>query len=893
MTYWRHLPLTFVDVSKLNKKDPEEKEDDTALVKGFSEVLRQVPVAQLKQDEIYVLKRPAIQSQGIADGTAVLFHPALSRTVNESSILCDLDKYTLGFQQSLNQMCFRFKQEKELPSFLANSSYSDWLSNEIITCLLQGLQHQTESSSFTLSSEEILALQRGPGSSLDEITHYATGLSSILLATSQEKSEASKKRMYERLLYQMGYTFRDQVLANTNAQSSIFPAVLAFASKMAHEIVDSGSKDGTVRRMVRQYESESQQELAEKEKRESRLVIEWVEKEDNLGRFTAASPPMVSMPSTQLLQVEDLGPKMQVPYASFINTLLRCLSLEFSASPDGNMLVSKRAWPGEDIGFCMTDSDYASLLSWGVIKYSSQIASNFVDSIMKTLIFPMQSRPGSEVIPELDGQSEAAAIYQEREEVAKLFLMLYADRLCFQILTKVIGPMSLKYQEPTRKSLSMLKDVINVPLNKDEVINVPLKEEVINVPLKEEVINALASKEEAIYTKSSTEVSINTLSSTEESINTLSSMEEAISILSSTESKINVLESKETFIDVLASTETFINVLVPEEEVINVLATEEEVSIYSPAGHITSLEVQDSDGLEENLLHPERYQEPAKPQLPESPETQPLEFPSTHSMVPIEEAPILEQTTNITPTTMTEDIKAADKQPMPIPEANMASMQASMYEFIQLLIQTILQDALLSSESSEASGMHLSKEGIKAFDTCDACLDIKWYYSTISEAVAEYRGNDARGLAEIIAKKIGPEGVKHLVNNLTPTGQRQPVHAGYCHRSWTGHIVATQPMAEVPPIKVTNLKPSEDQYTRQLQAILEWSVASQLGVPEMILVEEDVEILYKLQALAMMVEENGLCVGDILRAVFRYQREVLPLESIPEQQLLDWLLTNL
>ncbi|XP_019358831.1 PREDICTED: A-kinase anchor protein 4-like [Gavialis gangeticus] len=95
---------------------------------------------------------------------------------------------------------------------------------------------------------------------------------------------------------------------------------------------------------------------------------------------------------------------------------------------------------------------------------------------------------------------------------------------------------------------------------------------------------------------------------------------------------------------------------------------------------------------------------------------------------------------------------------------------------------------------------------------------------------------------------------------------------------------------------VTNQNANNNSQNKELQAILQWVVASQYNVPNLSFMHGNEEDLKKLPLLAEKVTKKGYSVGDILQEVMRYlekQQFDAAVGNVTRCGLLDWLINNL
>ncbi|XP_019346601.2 A-kinase anchor protein 4 [Alligator mississippiensis] len=95
---------------------------------------------------------------------------------------------------------------------------------------------------------------------------------------------------------------------------------------------------------------------------------------------------------------------------------------------------------------------------------------------------------------------------------------------------------------------------------------------------------------------------------------------------------------------------------------------------------------------------------------------------------------------------------------------------------------------------------------------------------------------------------------------------------------------------------VTNQNANNNSQNKELQAILQWVVASQYNVPNLSFMHGNEEDLKKLPLLAEKVTKKGYSVGDILQEVMRYlekQQFDAAVGNVTRCGLMDWMLNNL
>ncbi|XP_059587118.1 A-kinase anchor protein 4-like [Alligator mississippiensis] len=94
---------------------------------------------------------------------------------------------------------------------------------------------------------------------------------------------------------------------------------------------------------------------------------------------------------------------------------------------------------------------------------------------------------------------------------------------------------------------------------------------------------------------------------------------------------------------------------------------------------------------------------------------------------------------------------------------------------------------------------------------------------------------------------------------------------------------------------VTNQNANNNSQNKELQAILQWVVASQFNVPNLSFMHGNEEDLKKLPLLAERAAKKGRSVGDILQEVMRYldKQNNGTVGNTTNSGLMDWLLTNL
>ncbi|XP_053547098.1 A-kinase anchor protein 4 [Bombina bombina] len=557
--------------------------------------------------------------------------------------------------------------------------------------------------------------------------------------------------------------------------------MMTLASKIAHDNRSQGSKIVSMT-FVKQEKSEHLQQLLEQDKSINNGVSQEEMSELNKTDYekeivgdaqkedgTSPNINCVSLTEVHLPESEPPRYVCNKKKLEFKNTFLKCLYLKFSTKPDSGILSGKKAFLAEEIAKISLGHIKSSLFSWEVIQYNN-LSSNIIGPILLTILRHCKPSEGN-------GEDEAAAISEECLEIAKFFLMLYADELCEQIFNDVAAGGIDLIPDCSEKHRKSPKDVIQGHITKKGMM---------------EQVDMIEPQK-----------------------------------YQPTESS-QLRSPKSTNIQLPKSAETQLS---------------EIPTNLSPKQHLIS----------EELIVPDEE---------ETAITIANEIEVAQAVEPV-------------PSVSTE----CTGEPM-----DQGLMQASMYDLIKVLAHTILQGALMLSEPNTLTTIGSPSHSVSS-DTCEACLDSKWYYSTISGAVAEYKGNNAFGLSKIIAKKIRPDCVRHLLEHMKPS------HFGPHHQMWTSQVKTIHPVDSISEIKVTNLNICEDKYKKELQVILQWSVASELDVAEMFLVVNDEAILEKLEKLEMQVRTKKQCVGDLLQAVLNYHQEREKAEL--REELLDWLLNNM
>ncbi|XP_028603174.1 A-kinase anchor protein 4-like [Podarcis muralis] len=95
---------------------------------------------------------------------------------------------------------------------------------------------------------------------------------------------------------------------------------------------------------------------------------------------------------------------------------------------------------------------------------------------------------------------------------------------------------------------------------------------------------------------------------------------------------------------------------------------------------------------------------------------------------------------------------------------------------------------------------------------------------------------------------------------------------------------------------VTNQNGESDSLNKELQAVLQWMVASHFNVPNLTFLNDREGELADLPRLAQKATKKGYSVGDILQRVMRYLERVQMEEAMgkrPQCGLIRWLLANL
>ncbi|XP_069068463.1 uncharacterized protein [Pleurodeles waltl] len=821
----------------------------------YSDIMSTLPEGGLEEDEIVLTNFPASESKDKDPGAAFLFASTKDRVYDKNSIFTDLEKYKLGFQHALKLMGYKYKWE--VNTCLANTaprtpdttlnvytSYNDWLASEIFTYILNGMRLHFESEDFDIKEDYCLdsdqkdAMYRGLAASVDEVALYATGLSSVVLYTASQ--EAAKRR--EIICGPNG--IRGETVQTVN------PQVLKYASNLSLKIVTEGTMEASKNFLMieppaeqpaieppeEQPASEPPEEQPAAEPPEEEPTAEPPEEqpaeeppeeeptpeppeeqpvdkppeeqpaadlpeeqpsaeppeaqpaEEPPGEQTAEEPPgdqpavepLEEQPTAEPLEeqptdmpteplpaappVEPPVPEVKdkpvdttchvppvsqtVPQAKPPRAEQKAAALPSSLlkdSPEGpcpdSMVVMVKylflefrqsecgcSPPTEKGGFPMTEFDFATLLRWGIMRYASEVASRLIDSIMKHLYASLQGKimdRGSEC--KVESPVKTA---KDRQELVKLYVKLYAERLSLRILKEVMGPCYEKYKYneftfqptpcPSRPITAIKKED---PIEEDKELQAVLQ---VNVePQPPEIVP-------------------------------------------------NVVESEPDVIEVIPEPPPVI--VIDDEEPDVVVDVPPEITVDADAKSMHDF----NEKVIENML--------------------------SHEACPVK------------------------------PEVPACSMEVE----------------------------YVPKVAIFSLDNLKSELEpaIKFYCSAVSEFIRENPG----GVIDIVANQTGIQSIDIVVDHLTETGVTldsimearalaRPWSAnGRCKqippapkKGWTVRLISSKRSAEASEVLVTNQNTVYDEHARQLQAVLQWAAASELGVPKMYFAEADDKVLLRLK----------------------------------------------
>ncbi|XP_069504770.1 A-kinase anchor protein 4 [Ambystoma mexicanum] len=814
--------ISFIDVSDWNKPDPDKPQ--TGARHDYTEIMATLPEGGLDDDEIVLTNFTGTESKEKDTGAAFLFTSTKDRVYDKNSIFCDLEKYKLGFQHALKLMGYKYKWEINTcltstapivtdTAINAYSSYTDWLANEIFNYILNGMKLHFESEEtpmqddYCIGQDQKEAIYRGFAASVDEVALYATGLSSVVLYTASQ--EAAKRK--EQICYPQG-----AAAAST--------AVEKYASNLSEQIVKDGTKEASViLKEMERVPPPEEQPPTEPENVASAVSLEGVVSTCPVAKEEAApgdtpidqpvpgsvhdQPPqtpsdakdpgstcVVPRKDTCAVQAEPYSIPPEEPCSDSMVVMVKYLFLEFRPNSECNYFP-----PGDSRGFLMTEFDFATLLKWGIMRYASQVASRLIDSIMNHLYATLEGKSldtSSECMVESPGVAS-----ENRQELVKLYMKLYAERLSLRILKEVLGPCyeKSKYNEfvfqptpcSTRPSTAM------------EPMDVP--------PMVK-----------------------------------VSEVKEAVSAVHS------VCE-------------------VPQPEPPPV----EEVAVEPPPVAVSAVQ-----------------------SVCEVPQPEPT---------PVEEVAAVPECPPVV-------------QPPPCRDGQQSgTAKRSVHEFNEKLIENMLHyDCPVKPVPPKCPQevTHLAKRADFSLDNLKNELDpaIKYYCSTVSEFLKVNPG----GVIDFLANQAGLAGIDVFVDHLTETGvsldsisearmlARPLSTEGECRaapptptprKGWTVRILSSTPLIEASEVLVSNQNAVYDGHARQLQAVLQWAAASQLGVPKMYFTEVDDQVLARLPEVSQKAAEIEFTVGSLLQAVLNFHQGLENMKRLGEAgtpvSLLDWLCDNL
>lgn len=202
-------------------------------------------------------------------------------------------------------------------------------------------------------------------------------------------------------------------------------------------------------------------------------------------------------------------------------------------------------------------------------------------------------------------------------------------------------------------------------------------------------------------------------------------------------------------------------------------------------------------------------------------------------------------------------------------DAHLESQKCDISSILLSIIQKVLKEAGICDESNSDRGYKQpaftecrpqQRAISKSHGGADMCENMEQLNKQFIEELME----SVMKLAMLMAR--GSEDGRYGGNNLCGSGSEVIVNNQNCNNN------------------VQN---------RELQAVLQWLVASQFNVPNLTFMNEQDGELTKLPQLADHAAKCGYSVGDIVQEVMRYYEKQQVDGQAPRCGLVDWLLANL
>ncbi|XP_030065401.1 A-kinase anchor protein 4 [Microcaecilia unicolor] len=393
------------------------------------------------------------KSKGAADGAVFLMRPATDENLGLNSLFVDLEKYALGFRHVIDQVCYRFKWRSNATSrdpmtsmYLGNNSmfcnYANLPASKALLCILKHLMQISEKAELSsqdycfLNVWDMIGLLSGLENFVDEVPIYATLLTSIVIYNVSQEIKAMRDSS-KNAVPQLTPSSKQQEAADSSLNSN----ALEFATQMAKDVVDEGTFEASVK-LMEDDSSESLNFSSEKEVQKIKTGSQQSMPNDHHpSEKVGGSDKQTAVSSTLFQAIEGTSQpdKLEKNFQSLSHpstlknqqestskgrkNYVHALMVEDISSP-----TIRENWMDQATEFKLSFAEYAYLLRLGLIEYIKQFASDLVDSILYSLVYGDAEEEEKCEDPILKSE------FSKEEDLARFFLMLYANKLRGQIV---------------------------------------------------------------------------------------------------------------------------------------------------------------------------------------------------------------------------------------------------------------------------------------------------------------------------------------------------------------------------------------------------------------------------------------------------------------------------
>ncbi|XP_029463338.1 A-kinase anchor protein 4 [Rhinatrema bivittatum] len=400
-------------------------------------------VSNWTDEEIY-------KSKGAADGAVFLFRPATEENLDPTSLFVDLEKFALGFRHVIDQVCYRYKWKSSTPSrdsmanmFMgSNNIFCNYLNLPAKKPLLYILKHlMLLSKKAGLASQDycflnvwdMIGLLTGFENFVDEVPIYATLLTSIVLYNVSQEMKAMRensKTANDPAVQQLASTTREEAATN----SLTYTTTLQFASQVAQDVIDEGLFEASLKQIDASPDNVAELQSLSLSQNKDQATEERIQSFVPDGNEPNENLPQI--PSTPFQAMKKEYPSRSLPSA------LKDQQEGFSKGKKNyvNALMVEDIWPSpmrenwmdQGTEFKMSFAEWVYLLRLGLLEYIKQFASDLVDSILNNLAY------GDIQEEEIQEDPIIKCDFDKEEDMARFFLMLYANKIRGQILRTML-----------------------------------------------------------------------------------------------------------------------------------------------------------------------------------------------------------------------------------------------------------------------------------------------------------------------------------------------------------------------------------------------------------------------------------------------------------------------